>query len=184
MNIKINKKEKIIIIIYLCLIIVLGLGITYSFFTMASKAKEDSTKVYAGWLDISYDEGDEILTDELFPTNEPNFNATKNIYKKSFSVKTNGTLEQNVAINFEVSKNEFSNNSIKYALYTIDGTKLSTGYINNGLIQLKDNLYFTETEERKFILIIWLQEKSIDQTKEQGKKLSGRMVIQSKQYGF
>lgn len=184
MNIKIKRNEKVLITIYLFLIIILGLGITYSFFTMASRAKEDSTKVYAGWLDIDYNEGNTIVTDSLFPMHEPSFNETRNIYKKKFSVNSKGTLEQNVSISFEVSKNEFSTNSIKYSLYNYNGTKLSSGYVNNGLVTLVDNQYFKENETRDYILIIWLEENSKDQTKEQGKMLSGTIVVQSKQYGF
>ena len=115
---------------------------------------------------------------------EPSFNETRNIYKKKFSVNSKGTLEQNVSISFEVSKNEFSTNSIKYSLYNDNGTKLSSGYVNNGLVTLVDNQYFKENETRDYILIIWLEENSKDQTKEQGKMLSGTIVVQSKQYGF
>lgn len=184
MNIKFNKKEKIILVVYLFTILILGVGITYSFFLLADRAKKDSTKVYAGKLDVNYIEGSLVVADVLYPIPEPNFNVEKDVYKNRFIVSSEGTLEQNVSINFQVSRNEFSDNAIKYALYDSNGTKLSTGYINKGMVTLIDNLYFKEIESRDYILIIWLQETPENQSSEQGNKLAGRIVIQSKQYGY
>lgn len=184
MNIKFKKKEKIILVVYLFIILIMGVGITYSFFLLADKAKKDSTKVYAGRLDVSYKKGSQVIANTLYPIQEPNFNVEKDVYKNRFTVSSEGTLEQNVSINFQVSKNEFSNNAIKYALYDSNGLKLSTGYINQGMVTLIDNLYFKEIESRDFVLIIWLQETPEDQSMEQGNKLAGRVVIQSKQYGY
>lgn len=184
MKININKKEKVIIIIYLLFILVLGLGITYSFFLLSARAKEDSSRVYAGTLDIDYKKGSQVVAGILYPIPEPDINATKDVYKTNFTVSSNGSLEQDVSINFQVAKNGFSNNAIKYALYDISGTKLSIGYINQGMVNLIDNLYFEPVEEREFVLIIWLQETPLDQSSEQGSALSGRIVIESKQYGY
>ena len=52
------------------------------------------------------------------------------------------------------------------------------------MVTLIDNLYFKEVESRDFVLILWLQETPEDQSIEQGNKLAGRIVIQSKQYGY
>ena len=184
MNIKFNKKEKIILVVYLFVILILGAGITYSFFLLADRAKEDSTKVYAGKLDVNYIEGSQVIADILYPIPEPNSNVEKDVYKNRFTVSSEGTLEQNISINFQVSRNEFSKDAIKYALYDGDGTKLATGYLNQGMVTLIDNLYFKEVESRDFVLILWLQETPEDQSIEQGNKLAGRIVIQSKQYGY
>ena len=184
MNINITKKQKIIVIAYLVVIFIIGIGITYSFFMLANRAKKDSTRVYAGNLSINYVKGNDVIANTLYPIPEPSFDETKDVYKNSFVVSSEGTLEQNVSINFEVSKNTFSNNTIKFALYTRDGEKLSTGYINQGMVNLIDNLYYKENETRKYVLIIWLQETPEDQSGEQGNKLSGRIVIRSKQYGY
>lgn len=184
MKININKKEKVIIIIYLLFILILGLGITYSFLLLSARSKEDSNKVYAGSLDIDYVKGSEVIATTLYPIDEPTIDVTKDVYKTNFIVSSKGTLEQNVAINFQVAKNTFSNNAIKYVLYDKKGTKLAIGYLNQGMVNLIDNLYFEPVEEREFILIIWLQETPLDQSAEQGSALSGRIVIESKQYGY
>ena len=96
MNIKFNKKEKIILVVYLFVILILGAGITYSFFLLADRAKEDSTKVYAGKLDVNYIEGSQVIADILYPIPEPNFNVEKDVYKNRFTVSSEGTLEQNI----------------------------------------------------------------------------------------
>ena len=184
MNIKFNKREKIILVVYLLVILIMGVGITYSFFLLADRAKEDSTKVYAGRLDVNYKVSDKVIADVLYPIPEPNFYVEKDVYKSSFTVSSEGTLEQNVSINFQVSRNEFSKDAIRYALYDSNGMKLATGYINQGMVTLIDNVYFKEIESRDYVLIIWLQETPDDQSGEQGNRLAGRIVIQSKQYGY
>lgn len=151
---------------------------------LADRAKKDSTRVYAGKLDVKYTKGNDVITNTLYPIPEPSFEETKDIYKTTFTVGSEGTLEQNVSINFQVAKNEFSTNAIKFALYSGDGEKINTGYLNTGMVTLIDNLYFEKVETREYVLIIWLQETPEDQSAEQGSKLSGRIVVNSKQYGY
>ena len=122
--------------------------------------------------------------DVLYPIPEPGFYDTKNLYRNSFSVSSNGTLEQNVQISFDISLNQFSEDSIKYALYYANGRKISTGYLNQGEPVLVDNLYFKENETKDFVLMIWLEEKPYEQVGEQGCKLSGIIRIYSKQFGY
>ena len=119
----------------------------------------------------------------MYPIQEPDFYTTESIYRTNFSVATDGTLEQNVQIGFNITENYFSEDMIRYALYSGNGTKLSTGYLNQGFVVMMENLYFKEVEEREFVLIIWLEEKPFEQT-EQGNKLVGHFVINSKQYGY
>ena len=72
---------------------------------------------------------------------------------------------------------------IRYAIYNSNGTRLSTGYLNQGFTTMIDNLYFKPVETREFVLIIWLESKPYEQF-EQGNKLSGTIVIESRQYGY
>lgn len=183
MNIKYTRKEKILIISYLVMIVFLGLGISFSYFLLADSADKDSTRVYAGRLDVSYIQGNE-LDEILYPIPEPDFNTTEKVYRNRFAVSTEGTLEQNVAISFNILSNQFSNDMIRYALYTSNGNKLSTGYLNEGLELLIDNLYFKPVESREFVLMVWLEEKPFEQAGEMGCKLLGRILINSKQYGY
>lgn len=184
MNINYTKKEKILIISYLVMIVFLGLGISFSYFLLADSADKDSTRVYAGRLDISFIQGNEINTEVLYPIPKPDFNTKEKIYKNRFTVSTEGTLEQNVAISFNILENQFSEDMIRYSLYNGDGIELSTGYLNKGLETLIDNLYFKPIETREFVLIVWLEEKPFEQIEEQGCKLFGRIHVNSKQYGY
>lgn len=184
MNIKYTKKEKILIVSYLIIIIFLGLGVSFSYFLLANSADKDSTRIYAGRLDVSFIQGNKIETELLYPMPEPDFNTKDYIYKNRFTISTEGTLEQNVTINFDVSENQFSDNTIRYALYSSTGNKLSTGYLDKGLVTLIDNLYFKAIESREFVMIIWLEEKPYNQIEEQGCKLLGKIIVNSKQYGY
>lgn len=183
MNIKYSKKEKILIIFYLIMICFLGLGISYSFYLLAQSAEKDSTKVYAGRLDINYIQGNVVSTESLQPIPEPDFYTTDTVYRNTFGVRTDGTLEQTVEIGFDVSKNEFTDDMLRYALYTEEGIKLATGYLNEGFVTMIDNVYFKAVETRNFVLMIWLEEKPYEQY-EQGNRLYGKIVINSKQYGY
>ena len=178
-----TKKEKYLLIFYFFMVLIITTGITYSYFLVADSAEKDSTKVYAGRLDVNYIQGNEVSTDILDPIEEPGFNTTKNVYRNRFGVSSDGTLEQTVSINFNILKNEFSNDMIRYAIYNSNGTRLSTGYLNQGFTTMIDNLYFKPVETREFVLIIWLESKPYEQF-EQGNKLSGTIVIESRQYGY
>lgn len=183
MNVKFNRKEKFLIAFYLFMIVVLGLGISFSYFLLADSANKDSTKVYAGRLDVKFTQGDQIIAKTLYPIPEPNFYTTEDIYRTNFTVASEGTLEQNVQIGFEITENLFSKDMIRYALYSSTGTRLSTGYLNNGFVVLMDNIYFKPVEEREFVLLVWLEEKPYEQH-EQGSRLIGNFLINSKQYGY
>jgi len=184
MNIRYSRKEKILIIFYLFMIFFLGLGITFSYYLLADSANNDSTKVYAGRLDVSYIQGNQVTTEVLYPMSEPDFNTVTNVYRNRFSVSTDGTLEQNVQIGFDITNNQFSDDMIRYALYSSTGNKLSTGYLNEGFVVMIDNLYFRAIENREFVLIIWMEEKPFEQAEEMGNKLFGKIIINSKQYGY
>lgn len=184
MNIKFSRKEKFLIVFYLFMILFLGVGISLSFFLLADSAPKDSTKVYAGTIEINYIQGSRIYTEKLEPIPEPDFNTTEKIYRNEFVVKTTGTLEQSVQIGFDISKNQFSTDSLRYAFYTEAGEKISTGYLNEGHVIFADNLYFEANESRKYVFIIWLEEKPYDQSHDQGCLLTGKMNINSKQFGY
>jgi len=184
MNIKFSKKEKILIVFYLVMIFFLGLGITFSFFLLAASAEEDSTRLYAGRLDINYIQGNEVNVKPLQPIPEPGFNETENIYINKFFVKSDGTLEQNVQIGFDVFSNQFSKDMIRFKLYTGEGEELSTGYLNEGYEVLIDNMYFEPVEQREFALYLWLEEKPFDQSQEMENKLIGTIRVKAKQYGY
>ena len=106
------------------------------------------------------------------------------MYRNSFSISSSGTLEQIIAIDFEVTKNDFTDNSLMYAIYTNTGIKLITGYLNQGTIRLIDNLYFSENETRDFVLLVWLADNYQDQNELQGRSMTGTIVVNSTQYKY
>ena len=120
----------------------------------------------------------------MYPIADPDFNETENIYKNRFYVKSDGTLEQNVQIGFDIYSNEFSKDMIRYKLYTGTGTELSTGYLNEGYQVMIDNLYFEPVEKREFVLFLWLEEKPYEQSEEMENKLKGTIRVKAKQYGY
>ena len=181
---KYKKKEIFNIVIYLLAIFFIGIGVTFSYFSLVDQAEKDSTRVYAGKMDINFIQGQEVSTDVLFPISEPKFNSRKNVYRNRFTIATSGTLEQMVTIKFKTTINEFASDSIKYAIYTGDGNKLATGYINQTESTLVDNLYFKEHENREFVLLIWLDNNYQNQNDEQGKKLTGTIIIESTQLKY
>lgn len=184
MKVRYTKKEKFLIIFYLVMIFFLSLGISFSYFLLADSAKKDTTKVYAGRLDVNYIQGNDVVFDPLYPIPTPDFNTRKNVYRNKFYVNSDGTLEQNVQIGFDILKTEFSKDMIRYRLYTGSGEELSTGYLNEGFVVMIDNLYFEAIESREFVLMIWLEEKPFEQTDQMENKLYGRIIINSKQYGY
>jgi len=181
---KYSKKEIFNIIIYLLSIFFIGVGATFSYFALVAEADKDSTRIYAGKIDINFIQGQDVSTDILYPISEPSFNTTRNVYRNRFEIRTTGTLEQTVSIKFKTTTNEFANDSIKYAIYTGSGKKLSTGYINQEDNLLVDNLYFRENDSREFVLLLWLDNNSKDQNDEQGKLLTGTIVVESTQLKY
>lgn len=179
-----SKREIFNIIIYLLVIFFIGIGVTFSYFSLVAEAEKDSTKIYAGKMDINFIQGQDISTDILFPIPEPSFNQERNVYRNRFTVRTTGTLEQMVSINFVSTLNEFESDSIMYAVYTGTGSKLATGYINQENNVLVDNLYFKDNESRDFVLILWLNDNKKNQNQEMKKKLTGTIVINSTQMKY
>jgi len=181
---KFNKKEVFSIIWYILMIFFVTSGVTFSYFAVVDSAEKDSTKIYSGKIDINFIEGNEVSTDVLYPIKEPSFNSLRNVYRNRFGISSSGTLEQLVAIDFKVTENQFVDNSLKYAIYSGDGNKLQTGYLNQGTVKLIDNLYFKENEKREFVLIVWLDDNGNDQNAMQDKKMSGTIVVNSTQYKY
>lgn len=179
-----SKREIFNIVIYLLVIFFIGIGVTFSYFALVAEAEKDSTRIYAGKMDINFIQGQDVSTDIFYPISKPSFNQERNVYRNRFAVSTNGTLEQLVSINFKTTINQFANDSIKYSIYTSTGTELATGYINQENNVLVDNLYFKENENREFVLILWLDDNKKDQNFEQGKKLVGTIVIESTQMKY
>lgn len=178
-----EEKKKIFYMIVLILtLITFIVGATLAYFSLIASQQEEGTVLYTGKLEINYIDGVLIKNPELIPTKNPGYNTTKGIYKNSFSVASSGTLEQTISVELQVSKNEFIENSIKYAIYNEKGNRITTGNVpKNGKITLASDMYLEPTGTAKYTLLIWLDNTGYNQNDEMGKNITAKINIHSTQ---
>jgi len=179
-----NKKDIFYFIVLILTIITMTVGITFTYFSMVAKEKDDSTRVQTGTLAINYIDGREIDTYALLPINEPTLNTKYSVYKKEFYVSSSGTLDQTLDLYINVTKNEFTNNALKFALYNSLNKKVATGFIPSTLgekVLMKSGLYLKNNTTEKFTVLIWLQENNQNQDHEQGNTFIGGFDITATQ---
>lgn len=180
-NSKSNRDIFYFILLILTLITML-IGITFTYFALVSSEKKDSTKVKTGTLSINYIDGKNINTYLLLPINEPNLDSKYSVYKKKFSVKSDGTLDQTLDIYINITKNNFTNNALKFALYDSNNKKISTGFIpTSGQVLITSNDYLKSGETKNYTVLIWLQENNQNQDYEQNSTFIGGFEIAAKQ---
>ena len=127
-----NSKSRTDIFYFIVLILTLLImivGVTFTYFSLIASEKEDSTKIKTGTLAINYIDGIAIDTYALMSINEPNLSTKYSVYKKSFSVKSTGTLDQTLNISMFVTDNDFDDKALSYALYDSTGYKISKNSI-------------------------------------------------------
>lgn len=180
-----EKKNLFYIIVLLLTLIVMIIGTTIAYFSLISSQKEEGTTLYTGTLAISYIDGTYINNPELMPIKNVNYNTYENVYRNNFSVASYGTLDQTLAIDLEITNNEFLPNAIKYAIFNEKGTELSRGYVpNNGTINLASNMFLASEETIKYTLIIWLDNTNYNQNLEMGKTITGQITVYAKQIKY
>lgn len=183
-----NSKSKTDVFYFIVLILtlfIMFIGVTFTYFSLIASDKEDGTKIKTGTLAINYIDGSTIDTYSLIPINEPNLNTDYSVYKKNFSVKSTGTLDQNLDIYMFITENEFDDNILGYALYDSSGYKISKGTIpKNGKILLGSNIYLKSNQEKYFTVLIWLQENYEDQDYEMGNIFKGGFDINASQIKY
>ena len=180
-----GKKDIFYLILLILTLITLAVGITFTYFALKAQEKEDSTRVQTGILSVNYIDGKEINTYALLPINEPNLNTKYSTYKKSFSVSNNGTLEQIYNIYIDVTKNEFDNNALYFALYDSNNKKISKGAIpNSGRVLLASNINLKSGKTNNYTTLIWLQENNNNQDYEQGNTFVGGFYIAAEQIKY
>lgn len=161
------------------------IGVTFTYFSLIASDKEDSTIIKTGTLAINYIDGNAIDTYALMPINEPDLSTKYSVYKKNFSVKSTGTLDQTLDIYMYITNNEFDDNILGYSLYDSAGNKLSKGDIpKNGRILLDSGIYLKSNEEKKFTVLIWLKENNKQQDYEMGKTFTGGFDITASQIKY
>lgn len=180
-----SKSDIFYFILLVLTLITMCIGITFTYFSLLSSEKKDSTQIRTGTLSINYIDGKEIDTYSLLPIYEPNLNSTYSVYKKKFSVKSDGTLDQNLDIYINVTENQFVNNALKFAIYDSSNKKLSTGSIPKfGKVLLTSNFYLKSGDTENFTVLIWLGENNQNQDYEQGKTFVGGFDITANQIKY
>lgn len=178
-----EEKKKIFYMIVLILtLITMIVGATLAYFSLIASQKEEGTVLYTGKLEINYIDGVYIKNPELMPMKNPGYDTTKGVYKNSFSIASSGTLEQTISVELQVSRNEFTENSIKYAIYNDKGNRLTTGNVpKTGKITVASDMYLEPIGTAKYTLLIWLDNTGYNQNQEMGRTLTAKINIHSVQ---
>lgn len=179
-----NRKDIFYFVVLILTLITMTIGITFTFYSMVAKEKEDGTKIKTGTLAINYIDGKQIDTYTLMPISEPTLNTKYSVYKKEFYISSTGTLDQTLDIYMNVTKNEFSPNALKYALYNSLNRKIADGYIPQAAgekILMKSGVYLKSNTTDKFTVLIWLQENNESQVSELGNTFIGGFDITATQ---
>lgn len=185
MNNSKSRNDIFYFIVLILTLLIMIVGVTFTYFSLIASEKEDSTKIKTGTLAINYIDGITIDTYALMPINEPNLTTKYSVYKKSFSVKSTGTLDQKLNISMFVTDNEFDDNALSYALYDNTGYKISKNSIpKTGNILIGSDIYLKSNEEKTFIVLIWLQENNKDQNYEMGNTFKGGFNINASQIKY
>ena len=183
-----NSKSRTDIFYFIVLILTLLImivGVTFTYFSLIASDKDDSTMIKTGTLAINYVDGNAIDTYALMPINEPNLDTKYSVYKKRFSVKSTGTLDQKLDIYMFITDNQFRENALNYALYDSSGYKISMGTIpKTDKILIGSNIDLKSNKERSFTVLIWLQESYNDQDYEMGNTFKGGFDITASQIKY
>lgn len=184
-NSKSKKNEIFYLILLVFTLIIMVIGITFTYFALFAKENDDSTMLKTGTLDINYIDGKEINTYALLPISEPNLDTKYSTYKKSFSISSNGTLDQVIDIYINVTDNEFSDNALGFILYDGTGNWISKGTIpSSGKVILGSNVDLKSNESKSFTVLIWLRDNYENQDYEQGKSFTGGFDIVAEQIKY
>lgn len=182
MNNTADKKDIFYIIVLILTFITVIVGTAFAIYSFIFSQKEGSSAVYTGTLSIEYLSGQIINCNLLYPTEKPDVNAEKNIYKNNFRIKNTGSLDSAVDISIQINQNEFSNGTLKYALYNSEDTELSEGFIQGETSSnIISNMTLENNATEEFTLLIWIAENGQNQNAEMKKNLTGLIKVDANQ---
>ena len=177
-----NRKRIFYMIVLILTFIAMVISATIAYFNLIDSQREDETVLYSGTLQIDYTDGVYIKDPILYPMKEVDYNTYQDVYRNSFSIKSSGTLDQIIWIDLEVTKNEFTANALKYAVFNANGIKMDDGYVPKaGIINLASNLYLASGANAKYTIIIWLDDTNYNQTYESGHTITGKITAYARQ---
>ena len=178
-----NKKKDLLYIIVLILtLIAMIVGATFAYFKLVGSQKEEGTVLYTGTLKINYINGTEIIDPELLPISGVDYNTHEHVYRNNFEIASMGTLDQTISVDLEITRNDFTENTLKYVLYSNQGRQLAAGNVpKSGTINMTNNVYLGSKETARYTLIIWWSSTDANQTSEVGSVIIGRINADAKQ---
>ena len=178
-----EKKKLFYMIVLLLTLITMIIGATLAYFALIASQKEEGTTLYTDTLQISYIDGVYIRDPELYPIRNVNYNTFENVYRNRFSVASNGTLEQTISIDMAITRNDFTENALKYVIYNSEGTEMARGIVPTatGVVNLADNMYLAPDGIATYTIIIWWDNTGYNQNAEMGSRIDGKFIIYSKQ---
>lgn len=182
-----SKNDFFYFVLLILTFVTMIVGVTFTYFSILAKEKDDSTKVQVGSLSINYIDGKEINTYLLLPISEPTLSTKYSVYKKSFSVKSTGTLDQTLDLYINVTENNFESKSLKFALYDSSNNKLSTGYIpttKNERVLMVSGIPLKSNNSKDFTVLVWLQENNQNQDSQQDRTFIGGFDITANQVKY
>lgn len=181
-----NEKKRIFYMFVLILtLITMIISATIAYFSFIGSQKEDGTVLYTGTLAINYIDGTYIKDPELFPRDNVDYSTTKNVYRNTFAITSSGTLDQTISVDLIVSRNDFNENALKYAIFNEQGGRMATGYVpQDGSVNLANNMYLESNDTTKYTLIIWLDNTGYNQNFEMGSAITGRISVYAKQIKY
>lgn len=177
-----NKKEFFYIVVLILTFITVLVGATFALYSLIFKHEEGTSAVYTGTFAIEYLSGDIIDFHNLKPTNDPSIDTVDNVYRNNFRVKNTGSLDSLISVVVEVNKNEFSNNTLMYALYNSEEEVVASGFLEgNKDILLSGNVELKSSNIEDFVLLIWIKESGEEQNSEMRKKFTGQIRVDAGQ---
>ena len=180
-----EKKRLFYLIVLILTLITMAIGATLAYLKLVGSQKEEGTVLYTGTVKINYIDGRYIEDPELVPMTSVGYNTYDNVYRNNFSITSTGTLDQTIDISMEIENNEFSENALKYLLYSEKGNQLASGNIpKTGEIPLVNNVFLGHGETATYTLIIWWGSTSSNQNSEMGSTITAKINAEAKQVKY
>ena len=181
-GINIKKKNFFYVIVLLLTLITMIIGLTFAYLKFIASQKKDSTILYTGTLQVNYIDGVYLKDPILYPKKNVNYDTYDDVYRNRFQVTSTGSLDQTISVDMIISRNDFAENALKYAIYNSFGILLDTGNISkSGNINLVDNVFLASNSSAVYTLIIWWDDTDYNQINEGGSVISGRIDVYAKQ---
>lgn len=178
----VKKKNLFYMIVLILTLITMIIGATLAYFKFVASQKEESTVLYTGTLAIEYIDGTYIKNPDLYPIKNVSYNTYDYVYRNNFAVTSTGTLDQTIWVDVDITKNEFSENALKYAIFNSEGMEMQRGNVPQlGKFNIASNLYLASQGTTRYTLIIWLDNMNYNQNFEMGNTVTGRIDVYAKQ---